>query len=101
MQDALLERSVAEEADGDCTSLLEFGSQRRAGGQAHAAADDAVGAEHVLIHIRDVHAAAFAARVAGRPAEQFGHHLLGIATLGNGVAVATVRAGHPVVRSER
>ena len=57
--------------------LLQLGGQRGAGREAHAAADDAVGAEHVLVHVGDVHAAALAAAVAGRLAEQLGHHPLG------------------------
>ena len=69
MQDALLQRAVAEEADRDRASLLQLGRQRRAGRQAHTAADDAVGPEHVLIHVGDVHAAALAAGVAGRTPE--------------------------------
>ncbi len=99
VQDALLERAVAEEADRDRAGVLELRGQRRAGRQAHAAADDAVGAEHVLVHVGDVHAAALAARVAGGAAEQLGHHALDVAALGDGVAVAAVGAGDVVVRA--
>ena len=101
MQDALLERTVAEEADRNRAGVLEFGGQRRARCQAHPAADDAVRAEHVLVHVGDVHAAALAAGVAGGTPEQLGHHAVDVAALGDGVAVTAVRAGDVVVRAQR
>ena len=61
VEDALLERAVAEEADATAPVCLQLGGQRRAGRETHAAADDAVGAEHVLVDVGDVHAAALAA----------------------------------------
>ena len=62
----------------------------------HAARHDAVGAEVAERQAGDVHRAAAAAAVAGRPAEQLGHHQPRLVALGDGVAMAAVRA-HDVV----
>ena len=59
--------------------------------------DDAVGAEHAEVHVRDVHAAALAPAIARGPAEEFREHAVEFAALGDQVTVATVGAGDPVV----
>ena len=56
-----------------------------------AAADDAVRAHHALGQIGDVHRAALAAAQAVLAPEDLGHHGLGIAPLGDAVAVAAMR----------
>ena len=74
-------------------SVPRTGRERRAGRDAHAAADDAVRAEDAGVDVGDVHRAALALAVAGRLAEQLGHHQRRVAALGDAVAVAAVGAG--------
>ena len=65
---------------------------RRADGQRRAAADDAVGAEHALGEVGDVHRAALALAEAVGAAVDLEHHALHVAALGDAVPVAAMRA---------
>ena len=87
---ALIGAAVADEGDRDPAGLQGLGGQRRAADQGRAAADDAVRAHHALGQIGDVHRAALAAAQAVLAAEDLGHHGLGIAALGDAVAMAAV-----------
>ena len=87
---ALIGAAVADERDRDAAGLQGLGGQRRAADQRRAAADDAVRAHHALGQIGDVHRAALAAAQPVLAPEDLGHHGLGIAALGDAVAVAAV-----------
>src|SRR5208282_1778701 len=56
----------------------------------------AVGAEHALGQVGDVHGAALAVAAAGLAAVDLGHHLVHVYAPGDAVAVAAVRAGDAV-----
>ena len=62
--------------------------------------DDAVGAQHAQVQVGDVHRAALAVAVARRAAQELGVHALGVAALGDEVAVAAMGAGDVVVLGE-
>ena len=56
MQHALVGAAVAEEGHGHpLVVVLELGGKGGPDGQRHAAGDDAVGAQHPLAHVGDVH----------------------------------------------
>src|SRR5699024_7457008 len=97
VEGALVRGAVTEEADADLIRAAYLGGEARARGDAVSRADDAVGAEDALVPVRDVHGAALALAVACLPAEELSHHEVEVATLGNDVAVAPVRAGDEVV----
>ena len=71
-----------------------------AGGDRNVGAYHSVCAEHTLVNVGDVHGAALALVGAGGLAQQFGHHLLEVNTLGDAVVVAAVRAENVVVVAE-
>ena len=101
MEGALVDGAVAEEAERDVGRLAKGCGQRRARGEAEAAADDAVGAQHAEREVGDVHRAAAAGAGAGRLAVELGHHRADADALGDGVAVAAVGRGDQVARFER
>jgi len=74
-----------------------LGRQGRPAGKRRAGAEDAVRAHHAFGQIRDMHGSAFSAARTGRLAENFGHHLVHIDTLGNAMAVAAVGRRDPIV----
>ena len=67
--------------------------ERRAADERRAGADDAVGAEHALRQVGDVHRAALAAAEPVLLAEDLVHHAVDVAALGDAVAVAAMRRG--------
>src|SRR4029077_5027916 len=69
-------------------------------GEGRPAADDAVGAEHALGQVGDVHRAALAVAAAGLAAVDLGHHLADVHALGDAVAVAAMGAGDGVTAVE-
>src|SRR5690606_15741383 len=71
---ALAHGPVAVEAHGDLPVAGELVGQPGAGGDGHAAGDDAVGAEVAGGDVGDVHRPAAAAAVAGVLGQQLGHH---------------------------
>src|SRR5690606_4848536 len=77
-----------------------LGRERRATGEGNAAADDAIGAQHALLDIGDVHRAALAFAEAGRLAHQLRHHPVDVHALGDAVPVAPVRGGDVVAVRE-
>jgi len=92
-----VDRAVAEEAGDDgVMTALEAETLSGADSDRDAARDDAVGAQHADIEIGDVHGAALATAGAGGAAEQLAHHRRGVGPFGDGVAVATMRAGDVV-----
>src|SRR5918911_1122421 len=97
VEDALAERAVAEEADGDLLGTAHLRGHRRSGRDARRAADDRVRAEVAILVVGDVHRAALAAAVPGLLAEQLGEHAVDRGALGEAVAVAAVRGGDVVV----
>ncbi len=100
VEDALLDGPVPEEAHGHPLFLALLEGPGRPAGYAHAAAHDAVGAEHPGSDVGDVHAAALAVAVSGRLAEQLGRHPVEVKSEGDGVAVAAVGAGYHVALPE-
>src|SRR6516164_4676457 len=97
---ALVAAAVAEERDADPAGALELGRQRGPADQRRPAADDAVGAEHALGQVGDVHRAALAVAAAGLAAVDLGHHLPDVYAFGDAVAMAAVRAGDGVAAVE-
>src|SRR5229473_1136796 len=93
---ALVAAAVAEERDADPAGALDLGGQRRPADQRRAAADDAVGAEHALGQVGDVHRAALTVAAAGLAAVDLGHHLADVDAPGDAVAVAAMGAGDGV-----
>ena len=93
---ALVGGAVAVEADRDAAGAERLGGQRRAAGERRAGADDAVRAEHALRQVGDVHRAALAAAEPVLPPEDLEHHPLGVAALGDAMAVAAVGRGDRV-----
>src|SRR5215469_10158634 len=89
---ALVARAVTEEHDADAAGALDLGGQRRPADQRRPATDDAVGAEHALGQVGDVHRAALAMAAAGPAAVDLGHHLAYVDALGDAVAVAAMGA---------
>src|SRR6516165_10385851 len=93
---ALVARAITEERDADAAGALELGGQRGPADQRRPAADDAVGAEHALGQVRDVHRATLAVAAAGPAAVDLGHHLADINAFGDAVAMAAMGAGDGV-----
>ena len=69
---------------------VDLGGQRRAHRDRRAGADDAVGAEHALVDIGDVHRAALALAQAVLAAPDLLHHPVHVAALGEAMAVAAM-----------
>ena len=78
-----------------------LGRERRAGGDARAAADDRVRAEVAGVGIGDVHRAALAFAVAGFLAEELREHPVGRRAFGEAMSVPAVRARDEVVLAKR
>ena len=93
---ALIDRPVAREDHGDIVATENLRRQCRAAGQRRAAADDAIGAEHSFRKVGDVHRTALAAADARVLAENFRHHPMHVASLGDAVPVAAMRRGDMV-----
>src|SRR5690606_7340891 len=93
---ALVAGAVTEEGDPDPAGALHLGGQRGAADQRRPTTDDAVGAQHALAEVGDVHRAAFAAARPGAPAVVLGPHLPDVDAFGVPVAVAAVGAGDRV-----
>ena len=86
----LVAGAVAAEGDRDRALAVELGRQARAHRQGRAGADDAVGAQHALADVGDVHRTGPALAQAVAPAVDLQHHPLHVAALGDAVAVAAV-----------
>src|SRR6056297_945708 len=101
VQQALAQRALAEEADGDVAVAAPLGAQGGAGGDAGAAADDGVGAQVAVLLVGDVHAPALATAVAVAAPEQLREHPVQRSALRDAVAVAAVGAGDRVLAAQR
>jgi hypothetical protein len=102
---ALVERSlvggaVPEEGNRDPAGLSDLGRKRGADRQRNSCADDAVGAEHSLADVGDVHRAAFTPANACALAEDLRHHRVQVHSLGDRMAVAAVGARHVIAVAE-
>src|SRR5262249_51140719 len=93
---AVVAGAVAEERNAAAAGAVELGGQRRPADQRRPAADDAVGAEHALGQVGDVHRAALAVAAAGLAAVDLGHHLADVDALGDAVAMTAMGAGDGV-----
>jgi hypothetical protein len=93
---ALVGGAVAEERDRDAAVALVLGRERAPADQRRATADDAVGAEHALGQVGDVHRAALAPARPGGLAVDLGHHPDRVDALGDAVPVAAVGGGDRV-----
>src|SRR5712691_8114815 len=97
VDEALAKCALTEKADRDLVGAALLRRERRAGGDAGAAADDRVGAEVALLLVGDVHRTAFAAAVARLLAEQLREHPIDAGAFGQAVTVSPVRARDVVV----
>ena len=79
------------------SSPLVVGGEREAGGDRQVAADDPVAAHEAALAVEDVHRAAAAAAGPVDPAEELGHHALGVGAAGDRVAVGAVGADQVVL----
>src|SRR5262245_33236490 len=100
--EALVERpgirsTVAEKRYRDAALSLHLRRKSGAGDNRYSARDHAVGAEHADVEIGDMHRATLAFAVAGLPAVQLRHHAVEIGTLGDAMAMASMRRDDPVV----
>src|SRR5215831_1978991 len=100
--EALVERpgirsAVAEKRYRDAALSLHLRRKSGAGDNRYSARDNAVGAEHADVEIGDMHRATLAFAVAGLPAVQLRHHAVEIGTLGDAMAMASMRRDDPVV----
>src|SRR6266849_2046940 len=93
--------TIPEKRHRDTALAFHLRREAGAGDDRDPAGDDAVGAEHADAEIGDVHRAALALAVAGLPAVELGHHAVEVRTLGDAVAVATMRRDDPVAAVER
>jgi hypothetical protein len=91
---------VAEEGDAHAFHTLEGRRPRVAERQRQVAGDDPGRGREADVRRGDVHRAALAAAVAGRPSGQLGHEASRISPLGQGMGVGPVPAEHPVARIE-
>src|ERR1700722_3194275 len=98
---SLPESAFSEEADCNATGAESLRGKSCSRGNAHAAADDSVGAEIAGRRIGDVHRSTFASTIARFFSQQFGEHAIGRGTLGQAMSMAAVRAGDVVVDSQR
>ena len=89
--------AVAEEGDADVVAALRCArAHADADRVPDAGADDAVGAEQPDRAVVEMHRAAAPAADAVGLAEELGHHPPRIGALGERMAVAAMRRGHPV-----
>ncbi len=93
VHEALVERAVAEEGDGDAVFAADLGGERHAGGVGHLGADDAVGAHQAERGVDKVHRAALALGETGGFAQHLGDGALGVHAAGQRVVMAAVGAG--------
>ena len=100
VEGAVVDRAIAEEADADPVAFQQLEAVAGAGRLQDVRSDDAGGAHQADFGREEVHAAAAAARDAGRLAEELGHHLAGRHALGQRVAVAAVGAEDDVVLAQ-
>ena len=100
MQASLARCAVTEEDGGYLVGAPDLGAERHSGGHGNVGADDAVGAQHPLVDVGDVHRAALALVSAGRLPQELGHHFAQVDALGDAVVVAPVGAQDVVVDAE-
>ena len=98
VEDALVDRAVAEDGDGDGVEPAPARGERHADRERDRPADHRVGPEEADVDVGGVHRPALAARDAGAAPEQLGEQADGIDALGQGVAVPAVVREHDVVR---
>jgi hypothetical protein len=101
VEDALAQRALAEETDGDTAVLEVPGGERRAGRDARATANDGVSTEVAGTRVGNVHRPALPLAIAGFLSEQLGEHEVRLRTFRQAVAMPAVRAGDVVVRPKR
>jgi hypothetical protein len=89
--------AVSSERDGHPFCAAHLGRERGAADQRRAAADDAVGPKHTFVEVGYMHRTALAAAQAFFLAEDFEHHPLHVAALGDAVPVTAVGARHVVL----
>jgi hypothetical protein len=92
--------AVAEHAHRDRLGFQHLQALRSADRDRDAAGDNAVGAQHADREVGDMHRAALAAAIAALAPVELEHHAGRIGALGDGVAVAAVIGGEPVVLAQ-
>ena len=93
---ALVERAIAEECYGDTAGLALLRGERGAARERRPSTDNAVGAQHALADVGDVHRAALAFAQAALAAEDLLHHAIDIAALADAVTMPAMGAGDVV-----
>src|SRR6478735_7184550 len=88
---ALVGSAVAELAEDRVLGLHVVGAEREAGRDREVAADDPVAAHEAALEVEHVHRAAAALGAAVDPAEELGHHVVGVRAAHDRVAVGAVR----------
>ena len=94
---AVVRRAVPEERHAHPVGFEQHGRVAAAGRQGDARPDDAAGAHEADLGLEQVHRAAAAARAAGGAAHHLGDQFARRHALGQGMAVAAVRAEHGVI----
>ena len=94
-------RAVAEERHADVVGATRAGAHAGSDGVADAGRHDPVGSEEAARAVVKVHGAAAAAAAAVALAVEFGHQNVGRHALGERMAVAAMRGGDPIGRSQQ
>ena len=100
MQNALVGATVTKEGNGHPSQVSQLGGEARADRQGYAGSYHAVSAQHALAHVGDVHRSALSLVGARGPAEQFGHHQLGVHPFSDAVTMPPVGAADVVILSQ-
>ena len=91
---ALIAGTVAGKGDGDLEAIralaIDPGRERRAHRDGGTRADNAIGTQHPLVDIGNVHRAALALAQTFAAAPDFGHHAVQLAALGQAMAMAAM-----------
>ncbi len=101
MEDAIVDRPIAEKADDDLRRLPHLDPHRRSCGDGDTPTNDSVRTQVLQCQAGDVHRSTPAPTVACFSAKEFRHHQTQVMTLGNGVAVAAMCAYDVVFRIQR
>ncbi len=100
VQQALGQRAVAEERDGDVTGLLELVRECAAGRDRQPRANNAVRPQHADAHVGDMHRSAAAPANPRIARQQFGEKAIERHALGQCMAVPSVGRGDGVPRPQ-
>jgi len=100
VKDALTGCAVAEEHDAHLICPPNLRAEADARGNRDVGADDAVGSQHSLVDVGDVHRSALATVGACGLAQKLGHHLVDVDAFGDAVVVTAMGSQDKVVIAE-